>query len=163
MNPSTPAGLKLSEHFTIAEAVHSDKAVELGIDNIPSRDVLWVMEKTAICMERVRASLSNLPISVSSFYRSPEVNAAVGSKSTSQHLLGEAVDFICPAFGTPVEICRKLIELHDLIRFDQLILEHSWVHISFAIAPRSNRNQVLSLLSTGGYANGLTNKNGVKL
>jgi len=91
------------------------------------------MEKTAAHMERVRAALGNKSIHVNSFYRSPAVNAAVGSKSTSQHLLGEAVDFICPAFGTPVEICRKLIELHDLIRFDQLILEHSWVHISFTV------------------------------
>jgi hypothetical protein len=163
MNPVIPT-LRLSEHFTIAEAVHSDKAIELGINNSnPSRDVLWVMEKTAICMERVRAALGNNSIHVNSFYRSPAVNAAVGSKSTSQHLLGEAVDFICPTFGTPVEICRKLIELKDLIRFDQLILEHSWVHISFAIAPTANRGQVISLLSTGGYANGLTDPKGNKL
>lgn len=163
MNPIIPE-LKLSEHFTIAEAVYSDKAIELGINNSnPSRDVLWIMEKTASCMERVRAALGNKSIHVNSFYRSPKLNAAVGSKSTSQHLLGEAVDFICPAFGTPVEICRKLIELKDLIRFDQLILEHSWVHISFAIASGANRGQVISLLSTGGYANGLTDKNGAKL
>lgn len=162
MNPIIPE-LKLSEHFTIAEAVYSDKAIELGIKNNPSKDVLWVMEKTANSMERVRAALGNNSIKVNSFYRSPAVNAAVGSKSTSQHLLGEAVDFICPAFGTPVEICRKLISLHELIRFDQLILEHSWVHISFAIASGANRNQVISLLSTGGYANGLTDKNGAKL
>lgn len=162
MTPVIPP-LKLSEHFTIAEAVYSNTAIELGLDNNPSRDILWVMEKTATAMERVRAALGNNSIHVNSFYRGPKVNAAVGSKSTSQHLLGEAVDFICPAFGTPVEICRKLISLHELIRYDQLILEHTWVHISFAIAPSANRGQVISLLSTGGYANGLTDTKGNKL
>lgn len=161
-NPTIPT-LKLSEHFSIAEAIHSDKAIALSLDNTPSRDILWVMEKTANCMERVRAALGNNSIHVNSFYRSPAVNAAVGSKSTSQHLRGEAVDFICPTFGTPVEICRKLIEFNELIRFDQLILEHTWVHISFAVAPRANKGQVISLLSTGGYANGLTDTRGNKL
>lgn len=151
---------KLSQHFSLKEAIKSEKAVALKVHNIPNVATFNVMEKTAACMERVRAALDNKAIKVNSWYRGPEVNAAVGSKSTSQHLKGEAVDFVCPAFGTPLEICRKLIELKDLIRYDQLILEHSWVHISFAITSRNSRSQVLSLLATGGYSTGLTDKLG---
>lgn len=151
---------ELSQHFSLAEAVHSDKALEKGLLNKPSLQEYVVMTKTAMCMERVRAALNNTGIHVNSWYRSPEVNAAVGSKPTSQHVKGEAVDFVCPAFGTPFEICKKLIQLKDLIRYDQLILEHTWVHISFAISSGKNRSQVLSLLATGGYATGLTDKLG---
>jgi zinc D-Ala-D-Ala carboxypeptidase len=150
----------LSQHFSLKEAIRSEKAVKLKVNNIPNMTILVTMEKTAACMERVRAALDNKPININSWYRNPEVNAAVGSKPTSQHTRGEAVDFVCPAFGTPLEICRKLIELKALIRYDQIILEHSWVHISFAITSRTNRGQVLSLLATGGYAAGLTDKLG---
>lgn len=151
---------KLSDHFTLAEAVHSDTAIAKNISNVPPIETILVMGKTAVCMERVRAALGNKSITINSWYRSPALNTALGSKSTSQHLRGEAVDFTCEGFGTPLDICNKLIELKSLIRFDQLILEHTWVHISFAIPPRINKGQVLSLLSSGGYAIGLTDKKG---
>jgi hypothetical protein len=151
---------KLSDHFTLPEAVYSTTAKLQHLNNVPSASTVQTMKQTAFCMERVRAALGNLPLHINSWYRSPEVNAAVGSKSTSQHILGEAVDFICPEFGSCVDICKKLIELKDLIRYDQLILEHTWVHISFAILSTKPRGQVLSLLATGAYSIGLTDKQG---
>lgn len=161
LSAHTKTNTKVSEHFSIEEIIHSDKAIELGLRNIPDPQAVLVIEKTAQAMERVRAALGNNPIKINSWYRSPKVNTAVGSKSTSQHMKGEAVDFICPAFGSPLDICRKLIQLQDLIRFDQLILEHTWVHISFAITTGQSRCQVLSLLSNHKYAVGLTTKKGV--
>jgi hypothetical protein len=154
---------QLSDHFTLAEATYSSVAQFKHLVNVPSSHTVQVMKQTAFCMERVRAALGNLPLHINSWYRSPEVNTAVGSKSTSQHILGEAVDFICPEFGSPVDICKKLIELKDLIRYDQLIFEHTWVHISFAITSGKARGQVLSLLSSGGYATGITDKLGKPL
>ncbi len=153
--------LKLSQNFSIPEAVYSETALKLNLNNVPDRLVLHRMEQVAECMERVRALLDNKGIHVNSWYRSPEVNKAVGSNTiNSQHIKGEAVDFVCPKFGTPFDICKKIIKYSELIRYDQLILEHNWVHISFAIAPHDNRNQVLSLLATGKYAIGLTDKQG---
>lgn len=151
---------KLSEHFSFAEACYSDTATAQGIANIIPPQVIPVVEKTAIGMERVRAALGNKAIHINSWYRSSALNKAVGSKPSSQHIAGEAVDFICPDFGTPVSICKKLIELKDLIRFDQLIMEGTWVHISFAISTGKPRNQVLSLLRNGNYAQGITDKQG---
>ena len=113
-------------------------------------------------MEKVRAALGNKPVKIDSWYRSLELNRALKSKDTSQHLKGEAVDFICPTYGTPTQICKLIVDYQNIIRFDQLILEHTWVHISWNSNPSiAQRGQVLSLLSTGGYANGLTNANGV--
>lgn len=156
--------MNLSDHFTLEEATDSATAERLGLDNTPTPDVLDVMVATAIKMEKVRALLGNKPIKVSSWYRSPAVNKAVGSKSAlSQHLVGEAVDFKCPTFGTAAQVCKYLVDNYPLIQFDQLILEHSWIHISFAILTRKPRGHVLTLLANGTYAIGLTDKLGTPL
>ena len=152
----------LTEHFTLEEVTQSQTASRNGIDNSLPGDLYPAVLKTAVGMEKVRALLDK-PISVDSWYRCPALNSAIGSKPTSQHIKGEAVDFICPAYGTPTQIAKFLVSNSDLIRYDQLILEHSWVHISWNSSnPNSGqRGQVLSLLSTGGYSTGLTDASGV--
>lgn len=154
----------LTEHFHIAEVTTSSLAARKGIDNSLPLELFPVVCKTAIGMEKVRACLGNLPVSIDSWYRSLQLNQLLGSKDTSQHRKGEAVDFICPAFGTPTQIVKCLVAHADLIRFDQLILEHTWVHISWNSNPSGiQKGQVLSLLSNGGYAAGITDANGVTL
>lgn len=153
---------KLSTHFFLAEATESQQGSRAGLDNTPTQPIITAMEQAARYMEIVR-SILGVPILVSSWYRSPTVNKLVGGSVTSQHMKGEAVDFIAPAFGDPLAICRRLIENKNLINYDQLILEHTWVHISFSISSGKPRNQVLSLLENGGYATGLTDKRGNKL
>jgi|ERR1022692_4541704 hypothetical protein len=152
----------LSEHFSFKEATSSAKAESLGIVNDnPTQDIIDNCLRTATKMEIVKAALNMAPIHVDSWIRCPALNLAVGSKDTSQHLKGEAVDFIAPTFGDPLAICRALINHTSILNFDQLILEHTWVHISFISPDSKPRNQVLSLLETGHYATGLTNKDGV--
>lgn len=130
--------MKLSEHFTLEEAIHSETATRNGLDNTPTPAIIENMTKAAVGMEGIRALLG-VPVLVSSWYRSPEVNRAVRSSTTSAHLLGWAVDFIAPQFGSPRDICKRL--LLAKIPFDQLIFEGTWVHVSFAPAMR---NQVLT-------------------
>ena len=151
----------LSEHFTLDEATESQTASRLGIDNTPTPEVRTAASKTAVKLEKVRVVLDNSPIKISSWIRVPELNEAIGSGSSSQHIKGEAVDFICPTYGSPLEVCKQLIKYKDVIGWDQLILEHTWVHISWKSTPNSvQRGQVLSLLSDKGYAVGLTDKSG---
>lgn len=146
----------LSSHFTIAEATYSKTALKLKIKNIPSPQELETMKKAAVGMERVRALLGNKSITVNSWFRNHALNLAIGSKESSQHRKGEAIDFVCFGFGAPLKIC-KLIEANaDLIRFDQLILENGWVHISFAIVSRKvPRKQVLTITPDGKAHTGL--------
>jgi hypothetical protein len=152
--------MNLSEHFTLEEAVKSETAQDACIDNTPTEFIIEAMKNTASEMEKVR-TLLGFPLHVNSWYRCLALNNAVGSKPTSQHIKGEAVDFICPDFGTPTEICKTLVDYSGFIGFDELILEHTWIHISFCSNPNSvPRNRVLSLLASKTYATGLTDVHG---
>lgn len=160
----TPTNTYLSAHFSLSDALKSPTADHDHILNDPSIAVVTVMTMAASRMEVVRQVLKNMPILVNSWYRCLALNTAVGSKPTSQHLKGEAIDFVCPEFGSPLDIAKMLIANREVINYDQLILEHTWIHISFSITSgEAARGQVLSLLSTGGYSNGLTDKEGNKL
>lgn len=138
----------LSPHFTLAELT----TTTTGIANNPNATELKRLTATAQAMEAVRKLLGH-PIRVNSGFRSAAVNRAVGGSPTSAHALGYAVDFICPAFGDPMAICRAIAA--SGIKFDQLIMEKNrWVHISFD--PRM-RQQVLSWWG-GAYKSGLVAK-----
>jgi hypothetical protein len=152
---------RLTEHFSLAEVEHSETASRFGYDNSLPVELLEKVMNTAEGMERVRSLLGSRPLTINSWYRSLAVNSHLGAKPTSQHVRGEAVDFICPPFGDPLKICKSLIGMVKYIAFDQLILEHTWVHISFNSLPgATQKNEVLSLLETGTYALGLTDKKG---
>ena len=154
----------LTEHFFLSEVTHSDIAERKSMDNTLPADLMTAAYKTAVGMEKVRACLGNKSISVSSWYRCLQLNQFLGSKDTSQHRKAEAVDFTCPAYGSPADVVKKLAANKDLIRFDQLILEHTWIHISWNSNPGgTQKGEVLSLLSNGGYAIGITDKFGVTL
>lgn len=127
--------MQLSSHFSLDEFTHSPTAIRIGDANDPPMELLPNLKRTAHGLEAVRELLGGLPIHVSSGYRSPLVNNMIGSKPTSQHLTGHAVDFTCPAFGTPEQVMRRIIS--SGIEYDQCILEFSaWVHISFTDKPR---------------------------
>ena len=152
----------LSEHFTLAEATFSSTANRKGIDNSQVSPAVWeAAQRTALRMEKVRLILDSKPLHIDSWIRCLALNRELGSKDTSQHILGEAVDFLAPTFGSCVEVAKAIVAARPLIRYDQLILEHTWVHISFSSPNSVPRGQVLSLLKTGGYAVGLTNAEGV--
>ena len=125
---SSNGEIQLSPHFYLSELTVSDKAVRMGLSNTPDPIAVANLFKMAALMEEVRKVLGSRPISVSSGYRSPAVNKAVGGSRTSDHLSGSACDFICPGFGSPLEICRALVKAG--VKFGQLIEEGNWTHIS---------------------------------
>lgn len=133
--------MNLSKNFTLDEMTLSQTAERKGIKNIPPPNVVKALIHTCNQLEKVR-DLLKAPILVSSGYRSPLLNKDVGGSSTSQHVLGQAVDFVAPKFGTPREIVEAI--KNSNIVFDQLILEFDrWVHISFK--ETNNRKQVLAI------------------
>lgn len=131
--------MMLSDHFSLAEFCASQTADRLGINNDPPADLLSVLKRTAMGMEVVRSRLGGMPIIISSGYRSRALNRALGSKDTSQHTLGQAVDFICPRFGSVEKVFDELRQ--SSVSYDQCIREYAgkgggWVHISFSDSPR---------------------------
>jgi hypothetical protein len=136
--------MNLSEHFHLDEFTFSQTAIRNAIPNIPSPEIIGNLKDTADGMEKVRGLLGNKPISITSGYRSPKLNAAVGGSKTSAHMLGYACDFICPSYGRPIAIVKKIKDSD--IEFDQVIQEGTWVHISF---DPKNRKQVLTALFGG--------------
>ncbi|WP_293676928.1 D-Ala-D-Ala carboxypeptidase family metallohydrolase [uncultured Phenylobacterium sp.] len=139
---------KLTAHFALEELACTQHR---EIDNRPPPDVVATLRTTAARMEDVRRLLGGRIISVSSGYRCPELNRAVGGARTSAHLTGRAVDFNCYGFGSPRDVCRALA--NSPIGFDQLIEEGGWVHLSFD--PRMRR-RILTKREGGGYELGLT-------
>jgi hypothetical protein len=137
--------MQLTPHFNLDELTVSQTAARRGIDNDPPDAVVERLRKTCAGLEQVRALLGH-PIFISSGYRSPELNAAIGGSDRSAHTQGWAADFICPAYGTPPDIVREIAG--SGIKFDQLIEEFGrWVHISFD--PRG-RQQVLRAIRHNG-------------
>lgn len=141
--------MRLTTHFTLEEMTASQIAERNGIDNTPSPAIVERLKHTALGLEAVRIRLG-APIIVSSGYRCQALERALKRKppgwiSESDHVAGDAADFICPGFGSPTTVISALIGAG--IEFDQLIQEYGrWVHISFA--PRM-RGQVLVIDSSG--------------
>ena len=135
----------LTPHFSLAELT----VTKTNLDNTPSKEVIEVLRTTAFYMEKVREILGNVAITINSGYRSPDVNRQVGGTSNSSHTYGYAVDFT--AYGhTPLTIANILSKSN--LKFDQLIYEKTWVHISFD--PRM-RGELLTLKGKGKYVKGI--------
>lgn len=144
--------VKLSEHFWLSEFLASETAARHGIANDPDDAILEALRYNAGQMEFVRSLLGGA-VRVLSGFRCLALNRLLGSPDGSGHVLGLATDFICPAFGTPIAICRA-IEASQLV-FDQLIYEHTWVHIAWPPLGKTARRDVLTLLAGGGYGRGI--------
>ncbi|WP_085593479.1 D-Ala-D-Ala carboxypeptidase family metallohydrolase [Thalassospira sp. MCCC 1A01428] len=138
--------LRLSRNFTLREAVRSQTAARKGIDNTPSVELIAPMVRVAEhILEPIRAH-AGIGYSPNSFFRCLELNRAIGSKDTSQHIKGEAVDVEVPGISN-FDLAQWISQNLD---FDQLILEcyqpgdlHSgWVHISY-VSVAENRREIL--------------------
>ena len=129
----------MTAHFSLAEFTRSDIATRRGIDNTLPAALEPAALATLGMLERVRAALSEIAgkdvaVVLSSGYRCPALNAAVGSSLTSDHPKASAADFTAPAFGTPFEVCTALAPLVVGIAVGQLIHEvGDWVHVSTRI------------------------------
>lgn len=138
----------VSTHITLAEATKSDTATRKGIDNIPTEEHFANMQHVANTIFEPLRDFFGKPIAVTSFYRSPKLNKAIGGASTSQHCNGEAMDIDGDVFGG---VSNKSIFawIKNNCKFDQLILEFvgadgtgGWVHVSLK-RNVENRNQIL--------------------
>ena len=127
--------MKLSKNFTLSELTKSQSATRLGLDNTPSMTVIDNLQALVDnVLQPLRDALGK-PISISSGYRSPEVNKAIGGSATSDHTRGQAADIEVAGMSN-----KDLAEhIRDNLKFTQLILEFpsrndpsaGWVHVSY--------------------------------
>lgn len=143
--------MQLTPHFTLAELTRSSVAQARGLSNEPPPELLPRLILTAEMLERIRATLGT-PVSVTSGYRSPQVNIAVGGATSSDHTQGHAADIVAPAFGTPYEVARTLAPLVSTLGIGQIILEgikgKRWVHVS-THTPEKAVNRIITITDTG--------------
>ena len=137
---------KISEHISYKEAVRSDTADRLNIINIPGEAELDNMSTISEkIFEPLRSHVGG-PIRINSFFRSVELNKAIGGSSTSQHCKGQAFD-LDDSYG-----CMTNAEMYKFVKdnldFDQMIWEFgddenpNWIHISY-VSQEKNRNRCL--------------------
>ena len=134
----------ISKYISYQEATTSQTAVRKGIKNEPGDNELLAMQLLGIRVFDVIRNHFKTPLRVSSFYRSPELNSAIGGSSrTSQHVKGQAIDIQ----GTG-KVTNKMIFdfIKENLDFDQLINEfnYSWVHVSY-VSKEKNRKQILKI------------------
>lgn len=142
----------LGPFFTWAEVVASATAKRLGLDNTPPPEVAKAIRAQVTTQLDPLRRLLGQPIIVKSWYRSRELNSALHAASpTSQHMLGEAVDFIVP--GVPSKLVAAFI-VRSGLPFDQVIwyspMRGGHVHLSYTTR-RDNRRQALHAPIRGGY------------
>jgi len=157
--------MHLSEHFTLGEVTKT--SVKTADGNIPSHvhienlknlcenwleelrysnNVLYGDRETRRQGDQDNTSEADMPIIITSGYRSPEVNKAVGGSPTSNHLTGCAVDIRCEGFEQALRYANILMDISDGTKrdYDELFVERNkqgryWIH--FAVRPRDNRRR----------------------
>lgn len=138
---------KISEHISYEEAIHSDTASRLKIDNTPNDYQLDNMVAIANNVFEPIRNHFNVRIAINSFFRSRELNVAVGGSVVSQHERGEAMDIDAHRYGGVTN--KEIFDyVKDNLAFDQLISEFpddsgepEWVHVSYK--KQGNRKEIL--------------------
>ena len=160
------------QHFTIQELSASATAERLAIDNTPPRAAQRML---TILVEQLLDPIRRrygAPIIVTSGYRCPALNTAVGGVANSHHIVGCAADIVAPLLspqggknqtapflssplggseggcGDQTQYLFHLIvqmQREGAIRFTQLIAEkdYRWLHISYV--PGMLRNQIIDV------------------
>lgn len=144
--------MRISKNLTLAEVTKSQTASRLGISNAPGKEELESLKLVAEKVFQPVREHFNVPIAVTSGYRSAALNKAIGGAKRSEHMMGRALDLDADIHG---EVTNKQIFefIRDNLTFNQLIWEFGdddspdWVHVSYS--PTSNRKEILRAEKVG--------------
>lgn len=160
----------LTKNFSLSEFTKSATASRLGLDNTPTSKIkTGLLELCTNILQPVSDALNaktpkgqkGIGIIVTSGYRAPAVNTAVGGSKTSAHRYGYAADIHCPLYegGSVKKLCIFIEDYlkKNKVAFDQLIYEFGndnvptagWVHIGVRSSSGLQRGQLLIINSNG--------------
>ena len=137
---------KISNHISYKEAIKSNTATRLGINNIPNDYQITNMVGVAVNVFEPLREYVGGPIKINSFFRCEALNRAIGGSSRSQHCEGRAID-LDDTFGHKTN-AEMFHYIRENLNFDQLIWEFGndknpdWVHVSY-VSKEENRGRVL--------------------
>lgn len=140
----------MSKYFTLQELLKSDTAIKKKIDNTPSWEVVHNLERLADFLDQLREAWGS-GIRVSSGFRCPALNSAVGGVSNSAHQYGNAVDLV-PVNGRMTEFEKFLKSWLKGRKFDQCIWESNkggsrWVHFGLFSNKGEQRCKMFGLVA----------------
>lgn len=164
----------ITKNFSIQELSYSQTAVRRIINNVPTGQTLKNLEEATKNLFQPLRDALGVPISISSGYRSPALNKAIGGSNTSAHTYGFAIDFRVHGVPNTYLLAKRILEIckENNLGFDQLILEFpsgdynnpdnsmpgSWIHLGYKSPRGDQRKQILTAKKIKGrttYLNGL--------
>lgn len=127
------------QYFTFYELEYSEAAISAGIKNAPNPDQERNLRLLVEFVLDPAREMLGLPITVTSGFRTPKVNALVGGVRNSQHMLGEAADITAGSKANNMALFDHIIAQGN---FDQLIEydHYEFLHVSFALHKNNRRN-----------------------
>ena len=131
--------MQISKNFKLSEFEYSNTGTKYGINN--KIEDQTVIDNLTILVNNVLQPLRdylNKPVKISSGYRCSQINKLCGGVPNSQHMIGQASDITINGMS-PYKIAKTILEMG--IKFDQLILYPTFVHISYN--EQRNRNRVI--------------------
>jgi hypothetical protein len=138
--------VQLSPHFSLREMVVT---AHRYIDNTPSPETVErLRELCGDYLEHIREQFG--PLIITSGYRCPQLNTAIGGSKSSAHPYGCAGDFV-PRYQIPTAQIVNWVAAQSGLDFDQVIDEYSstanWVHLGILrpIGGRTPRKQALAM------------------
>lgn len=141
--------MKLSPNFELSELLHSQEAIRRGIDNTPTSTIVAELQRLAqLILQPLRDHLGR-PIVISSGYRSPALNRAVGGSPNSDHMAGRAADITVPGMKIR-DVCLTVVQLR--LPYSVVIMEGgAWCHVATpgeGVEPR--RQQLTAVFGPSG-------------
>ena len=140
--------MKKHKYFELSEFIRSDTAKKKGIDNAPTFEIVEHLDELVEkVLDPLRAAYG-MPINISSGYRCPALNKAVGGMATSVHMIGYAAD---------LQVGGSFNKFRDFVvewfrktgtKFDQLLLESNkktgakWIHVGLYNNAGQQRGQI---------------------
>ncbi|MGY8864012.1 MAG: D-Ala-D-Ala carboxypeptidase family metallohydrolase [Methylophagaceae bacterium] len=148
--------MKISKHISYKEAIKSNTALRLNLDNTPGDYEISNMVGIATHLFEPLREYVGGPIKINSMFRSVDLNTAIGGSKSSQHCQGRAID-LDDTFGYKTN-ADMFNYIKNNLNFDQMIWEFgndknpAWVHVSY-VSGDQNRNRILIAEKVNGKTN----------